>query len=185
MPASATKSRQCASRLSPIEKRGNCCASSTSTSQPRRLSSAAAIEPDGPAPITMTSRCSMAFALTLLVVPRFAGRAQSLRPQQHGHAHQHFHHQPHVQDRSMSHVVEEHAVVRHAVERIRNLRRQPAHRHVAPVQSHEDLGVEIHARADGVAGRAAPASARADTRGSRTSSRRRRTTAFRARPSRG
>src|SRR5215472_9222630 len=58
MPASATKSRQCASRLSPIEKRGKRCLSSTSTSCPARFSSAAAIAPEGPAPITTTWRRS-------------------------------------------------------------------------------------------------------------------------------
>src|SRR6185312_11223838 len=59
MPASATKSRQCASRLSPIEKRGKRCRSSTSTSRPRRCRSAEAIAPDGPAPMTTTSRRSL------------------------------------------------------------------------------------------------------------------------------
>src|SRR4249920_1946890 len=116
MPASATKSRQCASKLSPIEKRGNCCASSTSTSQPRRSSSAATIEPDGPAPTTTISRCSGIRVALLFFVPRFAG-PQRLLPQQDGETHQHFRQQPQVQGYSV-HVVEEHTVMRNPVGRI-------------------------------------------------------------------
>src|SRR4029079_2675824 len=96
MPASSMKSRQCASRLSPTENLGNCCASSTSTSQPRRLSNAEAIEPDGPAPITTISRCSGIRVALLFFVPRFAGPPRLL-PQQHGQAHQHLREQPQVQ----------------------------------------------------------------------------------------
>src|ERR1044071_9659824 len=104
MPASATKSRQCASRLSPIENRGNCCASSTSTSQPRRWSKDETIEPDGPAPTTTISRCSGLRVALLFLVTRFAS-PQRLLPQQHGQPYPHFREQPQVQADDV-HVVE-------------------------------------------------------------------------------
>src|SRR6185436_9087847 len=55
MPASVSSSMLQASRLSPIEKRGNFCRSSTSTLKPRRASNAAELEPEGPAPMINTS----------------------------------------------------------------------------------------------------------------------------------
>src|SRR5579864_1193613 len=45
----------CGSRLSPMEKRGKCWRSSTSTERPAFRSNAAAIAPDGPAPMMATS----------------------------------------------------------------------------------------------------------------------------------
>src|SRR5437868_12144059 len=57
MPASASSSMLQASRLSPIEKRGNFWRSRTSTLKPRRAIKAAATEPDGPAPMINTSGC--------------------------------------------------------------------------------------------------------------------------------
>src|SRR5690606_1650881 len=82
MPASSTKSRQCDSRLSPMEKRGKRWRSSTSTSWPRRLRMAAAMAPDGPAPMTTIGCCSTSgdfmttTCLIMVNMPAQQGRQQ-------------------------------------------------------------------------------------------------------------
>src|SRR6188768_301640 len=76
MPASSSSSMLYASRLSPMEKRGNFWRSSTSTRCPRRASSAAASDPAGPAPMTNTSACESFKARGAWVIACASGRAQ-------------------------------------------------------------------------------------------------------------
>ena len=59
----------CGSRLSPMEKRGNCSRSRISTRRYLVRSIAAATEPAGPAPMIRTSVCSI-FIPWLLVLLR-------------------------------------------------------------------------------------------------------------------
>src|SRR5689334_426708 len=65
MPASSSNCMLQASRLSPIEKRGNFWRSRTRTLCPRRASNAAETEPAGPAPMIKTS-ISLGFSRVLL-----------------------------------------------------------------------------------------------------------------------
>src|SRR4051812_38011998 len=62
MPAFSRYSMLCGSRLSPMEKRGNCSRSITSTWRPCWRSSAAATEPAGPAPTMRISAVSICIA---------------------------------------------------------------------------------------------------------------------------
>src|SRR5450830_746327 len=77
----------CGNRLSPMEKRGNCSRSITSTACPCRRSKAAASAPAGPAPMIRTSCCSILFSVVIRGRYR-VGKARGNEPDQ-GHADEH------------------------------------------------------------------------------------------------